>query len=274
MTVEARPRIPSTGLVYAEGVIITANHTVEWDEDIEIVLPNGEEAPATLAGRDPATDLAVLTVETKGLKVAEWADGENLKVGNLVLGVARPGDSNWATLGIVSALSGDWRTGGGGKIDRYIQTSLEQFPGLSGSPLLDLDGKVLGLNTTGLLRGFRLAIPAATVKRVAEELLNRGQIQRGYLGVTSYPVRLPESLGETSGQGHALIVTSVQLDSPADKAGLLLGDVLLALDGKPVRHIGDLVGVLDADRIGTRIALKIVRAGKADEIKVTVGARS
>lgn len=274
VSIEARRRMPSSGIVWADKVVVTANHTIETDEGIEINLPDGRTAGATVTGRDTATDLAVLAVEADGLPVPTWADSGSLRTGNLVLSVARPGDTEWASLGLVSALSGGWRTRTGGRIDRYVQTDLDLFRGFSGSALVDLSGRIVGLNSSGLLRGFALAVPTETIRRVAGELLTRGQVQRGYLGISSYPVRLPGALEEQLGQSNALLVFAVQPDSPAERAGLILGDVLAQLDGRPVGHFGELVALLDEEKIGSEAVLKVVRAGEPVDLKVTVGARS
>jgi S1-C subfamily serine protease len=274
VAVEARRRVPSSGIVWSENTVVTANHTVEADEDIELSLADGRTLAASVAGRDPATDLALLSVEEGGLPVPQWADSAGLKVGHLVLSVARPGDAEWATHGIVSALGDAWRTRAGGRIDRYLQTDLDLFRGFSGSALADLGGRVVGLNTSGLLRGFSLAVPTETIRRVAQELQTRGKMQRGYLGISSYPVRLPEDLGSELGQAGALLIFSVQPESPAAKAGLMLGDVLAQLDGTPVAQFGELVELLDEERIGAEATIKLVRAGKPLDLKVTVGARA
>ncbi len=274
VAVEGRRRVPSSGVVWAEKVVVTANHTIELDEGIEIVLADGRTLAATVAGRDPATDLAVLSVEADDLAAPTWADSGDLRVGNLVISVARPGEAEWATMGIVSALGDAWRTREGGRIDRYLQTDLDLFRGFSGSALVDLSGRVVGLNSSGLLRGFSLTIPTETIRRVAQELLTRGRMQRGYLGISSYPVRLPEPLEGELGQTNALLIFSVQPDSPAAKAGLMLGDVLAQLDGRPVGHFGELVSLLDEERIGAEATIKVVRAGKPLDLAVTVGARA
>ncbi len=165
--VEGRRRIPASGVVWsADGVIVTAHHVVEQDDDIGIGLPDGREVTATLIGRDPTTDLALLRAQATALQPAQWASAEELKVGHLALALARPGQNTMATLGIVSALSKDWRTPTGGQLDHYLQTDIVMYPGFSGGPLVSAKGQVMGMNTSALLRGISLAIPAATVRRV------------------------------------------------------------------------------------------------------------
>src|SRR5512147_2821383 len=188
--VEGRRRTPASGIVWsADGAIVTAHHVVERDE-VKIGLPDGETATAKLIGRDPTTDLAMLKADVKGLTAAKWAETSSLKVGHLVLALGRPGRTVQATLGVISALGETWRTPAGGEIDRYLQTDVVMYPGFSGGPLVGAGGEFLGLNTSGLLRGISVAIPAATIKRIGEQLLAHGKVRRGYLGVGAQPVRL------------------------------------------------------------------------------------
>jgi S1-C subfamily serine protease len=188
--VEARPRLPATGIIWsAEGIIVTAHHVVERDDNIRIGLANGETVEATLVGRDPTTDLAVLRAQTDGLTPPAWAEVDALKVGHLVLALGRPGRTVLATLGIVSALGESWRTPTGGRLDHYLQPDVAMYPGFSGGPLMDVEGSFVGLNTTALRRGTPVSITVPTLRRVVETLLAHGKVQRGYLGVAvSCPV--------------------------------------------------------------------------------------
>lgn len=269
--VEGRRRMAASGVVWsADGVIVTAHHVVEKDE-VNVVLPNGEEVSATLAGRDPTTDLAVLKTGAKGLTAPAWADPSGLKVGHLVLAAGRPGRTVQATLGVISALGEVWRTPAGGEIDRYLQTDVVMYPGFSGGPLVSAGGELAGLNTSALLRGVSVTVPYPTVKRVTEMLLTHGRVRRGYLGVGAQPVRLPGSLRDALDQETGLLIASVESDSPAEKAGLLMGDTIVALDGQPVRHLDDLLALLSGDRIGKAVSVKIVRGGEVKELTATVG---
>lgn len=268
--VEGRRRMAASGIVWsADGVIVTAHHVIEADE-VTIGLPDGKEINATLAGRDPTTDLAVLKTGAKGLAAAKWARPESLKVGHLVLAAGRPGHTVQATLGVISALGETWRTPAGGEIDRYLQTDVVMYPGFSGGPLVSAGGEVAGLNTSALLRGVSVSIPYPTVSRIAEMLLKHGRVRRGYLGVGAQPVRLPASLRDSLGQETGLLLASVEADSPAEKGGLLMGDTIVALDGQPVRHLDDLLALLSGDRIGKAVAVKIVRGGEVREVKATI----
>jgi S1-C subfamily serine protease len=313
--VEARRRLPASGIIWSsDGVIVTAYHAVERDENISVGLPNGQSVPATLIGRDPTTDLAVLRAQvpttsgaqvpttsgaqvpttsgaqvpttsgaqvpttsgakTAGLTQPTLADLDNLHVGHLVLALGRPGRTAQATLGIVSALGESWRTPAGGRIDRYLQTDVVMYPGFSGGPLVNAAGQVLGLNTSALLRGISLTVPTSTLSQVVQTLLTHGHVRRGYLGVGAQPVRLPSELGQQLGQETGLLLASVEPGSPADQGGLLLGDTIVALDGQPVRHMDDLLALLSSDRVGETLPVRIVRGGQVQELKVVVGERT
>jgi len=273
--VEARRRLPASGIVWSpDGVIVTAHHVVEYNENIGVGLPDGQTVAATLVGRDPTTDVAVLRVRATGLTPRTWATPNGLRVGHLVLALGRPGRTVQATLGIVSALSHEaWRTPAGGQVDRYLQTDVVMYPGFSGGPLVDVAGQVLGLNTSALLRGVSLTVPTPTVRRVVETLLAHGRMRRGYLGVGAQPARLPETLARQLGQETGLLVVSVTPDSPAERGGLFLGDTIVALDDQPVRGLDELVGLLSGDRIGATVPVRIVRGGQAQELKVVIGER-
>jgi S1-C subfamily serine protease len=271
--VEGRRRGPSTGVVWSEDVVVTADHVLEWDEDVTVGLPDGGTATATVVGRDPGTDVAALRVAGARLAALEWSAADGLKVGHLVLAVCRPGRTAQARLGIVSALADAWRTPAGGRLDRYLQSDIAVHPGFSGSALVEASGRLLGLNTAGLLRATPLAVPSATVKRVVESLLAHGQVRRGFLGIGTQPVRLPAPLDQQLGQETALMVNSVQPDGPAARAGLLLGDVLVAFEGHALRHPGELLPLLDEDRIGAEVKARVLRAGELRDLGIVVGAR-
>ena len=200
--VEARRRLPATGIIWSpDGVIVTAHHVVEQEEALHVGLPDSRTVAATLVGRDPTTDLAVLRTQATDLTPPTWADPtlQSLRVGHLVLALGRPGPTVQATMGIVSALATSWRTPAGGQLDRYLQTDVVMSPGFSGGPLVDVTGHVVGLNTSALLRSMSLTVPIPTLRRVVETLLTHGRIRQGYLGVSSQPVRLPAALAQRLG---------------------------------------------------------------------------
>ena len=275
VAVNARRHSPSTGIHWRSGVIVTADHTLERDEGITITLPDGSQTAATIAARDSGTDLAVLKAEGIDLPEAEIGDAGSLRVGHIVIAVARPGEGLSASWGTVSALSGAWRTWSGGQIDQLIRPDLTLYPGFSGGPLVDGQGRVVGINTSGLSRGLSLAIPASTVNRVVEQLLTRGRISRGYLGISLQPVRLPDNLKGSLGisDSGALIVVSLEEGGPAEKAGLLVGDIIVSLDGKSVTDPRDIQSVLGSESVGKSIAAKLVRGGAPTELSITVGER-
>ena len=270
--VEARSRLYASGIVWsADGVVVTAHHVVERDEGIHVGLPGGGSVPATLVGRDATTDLGVLRAEASGLVPPAWATPDALKVGHLVLALGRPGESVRATLGIVSALGDSWVTPTGARLDRYLQTDVVMYPGFSGGPLVDAGGRVVGLNTSALLRGVSLTVPYPTVRQVVEELLAHGKVRRGYLGVSAQPVRLPAALAGQVGQETGLLVAAVASGSPAELAGVLLGDVVVGLGGQPVRAIDELLAVLSGVQIGATVSLRLVRGGQVRELSVVIG---
>jgi len=272
--VEGRRRLPASGIAWSDdGVIITAHHVLERDEGITVGLPDGTEAEASVVGRDPSTDTALLRVQGKHLQPAAWADDSSARVGHLVLALGRPSDTVLATLGIVSALGDAWRTPAGGSVDRFFQTDVVMYPGFSGGPLVDASGHALGLNSSALARGISLTIPAATLRKVAESLLRHGRIQRGYLGVGAQPVRLPEEIASKAGQATGLMLASVEPGSPAGSGGLLLGDVLISLDGVPLRGMEDLLQALSTDRVGKTVEVGILRGGQMSSQKVRIEER-
>lgn len=271
--VEGRRRIPASGIVWSvDGLIITASHVVARDEGIRVGLADGNSLDAALVGRDPSTDLAVLRVDATLTPLAE-ANKQEVAVGNLVLALARPGHSVQAAWGIISALGDSWRTGGGGVIDRYVQTDLVMYPGFSGGPLVGADGSLIGLNTSALARGVSVAAPTMTLARVADTLLAHGRIRRGYLGVSTQRVHLPEALRGPVGQKRGLLVVSVETDSPAEKGGLTLGDTIVAVADIAVQNHDDLLAALSGDKIGTAVPLTILRGGQAQTVDVVVGER-
>jgi S1-C subfamily serine protease len=278
VAIHARRRIPASGVVWQPGVVVAAHHTIQRDDDITIGLHDGTAAAATLAGRDPSTDLAVLRLAEgipAGAAPPASPAADPPRVGQLALALGRPGASVTASLGIVSAVGGEWRTWQGGTIDRFVRLDVAVYDGFSGGPLVDAAGRVVGINTSGLARATALTVPAATVSRIASQLLARGHIARGWLGIATQPVRLPAALQRSLGtEAEAgLVVVNVEPDSPADRGGVLIGDILLAVDDRTVSDPGDVLGALGGDRIGRPTALQVARGGRAERLTVTVGER-
>jgi len=232
---------------------------------ITVTLPDGVSAAATLAGSDPGTDIAVLKVDAPGAPVVAAADDP--APGNLALALGRSEDSGInATLGIVSAVSGPWRTWRGGRLDRYIRLDLTLYPGSSGGLVLNAAGQALGIATSALSRIAGLAIPASTINRVVDEVLARGRVARGYLGVGLQPVELPD-------HQKGLIVLSLEPEGPAALAGVLIGDVLVALGGIAVADTDDIQTVLEKHGVGRAIEVAVVRGGASRSVSITIGER-
>ena len=276
--VDGRRRLAGTGIVWSnDGLIVTAHHIVERNENITIGLKDGLTAPATLVGRDPNTDLAVLRVEAD-LTPPNWSDADDLKIGHLVLALGRPGEDVQATLGVVSMLheegSGRRKRRSHRRMTPLIQTDVVMYPGFSGGPLVDAGGFVRGLNTSGLSRSSSsLTVPTATIRSVVESLLSHGKVRRGYLGIGAQPVRLAPALSEQMQQEIGLMLVSIEAGSPAEHSGLLQGDILVALDGEAVQVIDELLLALSDDKVGQEVTLTIVRGGEVRDVAVTVGER-
>lgn len=275
LRVEARRRLPASGFAWsADGVIVTAHHVVEQDDNIEIGLPDGKTATAKLVGRDPTTDIAVLRAEQTTLTPLALAEISNLRVGHIVLALARPGQNVMATMGIVSAFGEKWRTPMGGVYDRYVQTDVAMYPGFSGGTLVDAMGQVVGLNTSAVLRDTTISIPVPTLRRVVDMLLLHGKVRRGYIGVRAQPVKLPEKIQEQLKQESGLLLLSVEANSPAERGGLAMGDTIVAMDGEAIKHLDQLLATLSYDRIGKAVEVSVLRGGQVQKLKVTVGEQS
>ena len=271
--VEGRRRLPASGIAWsADGLVVTAHHVLERDEDIGVGLADRKAVPAGLVGRDPTTDLAVLRIEGD-LETAGWVEPGDVRVGNIALALGRPGRTVQATLGVVSALGDAWRTPTGGQIDRYLQSDVAMYPGFSGGPLVDASGSTVGVNTSALLRGITVSVPLPTVRRVVETLVAHGRVRRGFLGIGGQVVRLPEELAKELDQETGLLVVSVDPDSPAHGAGLLLGDTVVSLDGRPVRHLDDLLARLGGESVGSTASVRVLRGGQLTERDVVIGER-
>jgi S1-C subfamily serine protease len=269
--VEARRRLPASGVVWEKGVIVTANHVVERDEDIQIGLPNGEKVPATLVGRDPSSDLAVLRAAFE-LPVPNWTTIETLRVGHLVLALGRPGETIMATLGVISALERGDKLPAAMQVDHFLQTDVVMYPGFSGGALISASGRVLGINTSAM-RGISLTIPTDTVRRVVETLMTHGKMRRGYLGIGTQTAKLSSASAERAGQAYGLLVVSVEPESPAEQGGVLIGDVLISFDGSPLQSPEDLIRALRSESIGKTVPMQVVRGGALQMLQVTIGER-
>jgi S1-C subfamily serine protease len=277
VAVHARPRLPSTGIHWKDGVIVTTDGTLRRETDISVTLADGRKLPATIAGRDRRTDLAVLKIATGSLPTARLGDPASLRPGHLVLGLARLGEGGpRVSFGAVSAVGGRWRCWKGGELDRLLQSNLALYPGFGGGPLVDAAGQIHGINSGGLSRAFATTIPVETVNRVAGQLLERGYVARGWLGAAMQPVRFNPAaqrrLGLDSDSG--LVILSVEPDGPAAGSGLLVGDVIVKLGGRPIENVEALVDALGAnDVVGRTFNLDLVRGGERIKADVLIGER-
>jgi S1-C subfamily serine protease len=273
--VDARKRLPASGIAIAADLILTADHVLERDEDIKVILPDGSDLPARIAGRDPGSDLAVLKLDSASAAPAQAAKTP-ARVGQIVLALGRPtANGIEASLGTVSAVSGPVRTGRGGMLEKYIRTDTISFPGFSGGPLVGAEGTVLGVNTSGLAHGAALTIPSDLAWKIADTLVKHGHIKRGYLGIRSQTVEIPESARQSlkREQATGLLVVGVESNSPAAKGGLMVGDILTAVAGAPVEHHDELFARLSGEVVGKPTPLEILRGGGLKTVNVVIGER-
>jgi S1-C subfamily serine protease len=275
VAVHARPRLASTGVHWRDGVVVTTDGTVRRTEGLSVTLPDGRTVDATLAGRDPGTDLAVLRIAPGLLPVATAAT-TSPRPGHLVFAIGRSDDSGpRSSFGAVSSVGGPWRSWKGGEIDARLQSDLVIYPGLGGGPLIDVTGNVLGVNSGGLSRALATTIPVRTVERVLAALLARGYVARGYLGAALQAVRYSPSAQQRLGLSNrgGLVVLEVDPDGPASVGGLLLGDVVTSANGAALESPEDLIGLLGANAVGTTIRLEVVRGGSRITVELLVGER-
>jgi S1-C subfamily serine protease len=264
--VDGRKRLSATGIIWREGVVVTASHVIRRDEGVKVGLPDGEVVSGTVAGRDNNTDLAVLKIES-GVAPLALSDNDSLRVGHLVLALGRPHEAMQATMGVVSAM-------GEGRMSGAIKTDVVMYPGFSGGPLVDASGKVQGMNTSGFMRGASITVSTETINGLIDALLEHGHVRQGYLGVGAQPVRLPSELAEKLGQETGLLLAMVETNSPAEKAGLFMGDTIVSLDDEPTPHLDALLSLLSGERVGKNVTLKIVRGGQIQDVAVTIGEKS
>ena len=267
-------RFACSGIHWQSGIIVTSDESIKKARETTVTLANGETLPATLLGRDRSTDVAVFKTEAS-IPVATIDSESELKVGQIAIAVGRNKDRGlFASQGIVNTVGGAWRSSLGGNIDRFICLDLNFYPGSGGSASVNAAGQVIGFNTTGPRRSV-LTIPAATVNRVVEQLLSTGHIRRGYLGLATGPVTLPDSLvTELSlANQQGLMVMNVEAESPAQQAGILLGDILTEIEDTPVVKMRDIQTYLEPQNVGKAIAIQLIRGGAVRDISLTVGDR-
>lgn len=276
VSVRARRHYPASGVRWASEVIVTCDHAVQHEDEIAVTLPDGKTVSAKFVGRDRGTDLAVLKLESRGTPVESIGRAGDLKAGELALVIGRSPDSGVnASLGIVSAVSGPWRTWRAGQLDAYVRLDAKLFPQSSGGAVVNMRGELIGIATPALSRIAGIAIPAATVQSVTEKLLQRGFVPRGFLGIGAQPVPLSDELRKKlSIQNRtALIVLAVEPGGPAEKAGVLIGDVLTSIGDKAIEDSEDLQAHLDSGLIGKPVEIGFIRGGALGHTTVTVAER-
>jgi S1-C subfamily serine protease len=267
----------SSGVIWRDGVIVTSEHALRRDEEIHVTLPDGRVVGATLVGRDPSTDLAVLKYTEVGNRAIESGDVSAVKPGSLTLIVGRTRASGRvAALGVVSLVAGERRTWTGSSLAPYIRLDAALQPTAVGGAVVDVHGKIIGLASPRFARFGAVVIPAATVNRVAETLQKKGRIPRGYLGVALQPVRLPEQLRQSLQyeEKTAAIILEVEPEGPAHKAGIVIGDILVTLAGQPIARPENVQSHLHAENIGKSLNARIVRGGAVRDVSILVGDRA
>lgn len=270
-------RHPFSGVVFNPTAIVTVNHALRRDEDITVIIAPEHKVVAQVAGRDPGTDLAVLRLQQAvEAPKGKWGATAGLKVGELMVALGRTWRGNVvASAGVLSGLiAGPWRTWRGGELDQFIRPDLNFYPGFSGGPLLASNGELLGINTAALHRNG-ITVPAGTVQRVAAELLEKGRIERPYLGLAMQAVPLPESLRSKLNliASEGLLVAHLEPGGPAERAGVMLGDVLIELGGQPTPDTEAVQHVLRAGKVGQEIEARVIRAGALTHLKIKLEAR-
>jgi S1-C subfamily serine protease len=267
-------RRPVSGLVYAEDVVLTTMRGVGRNEHLPVRRDDGQELQGDFAGWDPATQLAVLRVPGLGAPPIVRAAAEP-RVGHLALAIARSwSNAVTATAGLVSVIGGPLATGRRRSIERVIRTSAPMHEGFSGGAFVDTAGALLGVATAISIRGLGVVIPAATAWTAAASLLQHGSLKRGYLGIVAQPIGVPDKQRGNSARAEGLLVMGVKPGSPADTAGVLVGDILLALDDHPLTSPEELLDLLVGDRVSRPATLQLIRGQQSLSVTVTIAERS
>ena len=262
-----------SGIHWRAGIVVTAEEVLDRDDDIAVTLPGGRRVPASLAGRDPTTDIAVLRFESDGLPVAELGEVASLRAGHPVFAVGNNDGGPSAAFGIVAYAGEAWESRRGGTIDHLIRLDLSLDRSTEGGALLDAEGRVLGMAVSGPRRRA-LAIPRPTIDRVVDQLLAKGRIARGYLGAGLQAARFARRSGAPSpDDGRGVLVVSIDADGPGARSGLLVGDIITAWNDKPVARVREVMRLLGPDSVGARIKLSLLRGGAPATLDVAVGER-
>ncbi|WP_127081766.1 S1C family serine protease [Dulcicalothrix desertica] len=276
VSVNVGRRFSPSGIHWRNGIIVTSDESLHNSEEVTVTLNGGKTVPVKLLGRDASTDVAVFQIDSPDIPVANIGDAATLKVGHLVLGMALSREGNIkAVMGNISVCSGAWKSMSGGNIDQFICPDITLYPGFAGGPLVDANGDVVGMNTSGR-RATALTIPSKTVNRVVDQLVVKGRIARGYLGVGMQPVRLPQNLQTAlniTGDG-GVIVVNIENNAPAEQAGILLGDILITFNDARVKDTNDVLAYLNQSQyVNQTISVQLVRGGELVNLTVTIGER-
>jgi S1-C subfamily serine protease len=274
VAVHGRGRNAASGFVWRPGHVVTADETLETDGDLAVTLPDGRRVEATLLGRDPTTDVALLKADDAEAPALPLDGAADPRPGDLVLAVGRREGEPAAHLGIVQVAGGPWRSQRGGRIDRLLRLDVRLDPRSEGGVVLDARGRAIGMAVYGPRRTV-LAIPAATIERVANQLSRSGRIARGYAGLGLQPVRLDEATARSLDlpEGRGLIVVDVDPNGPGRRAGVLQGDIVAQWDGEPVRGMRELSARLGPESVGRSVAITVIRAGQPTMLNLSVAER-
>jgi S1-C subfamily serine protease len=266
-------RWPLSGIHWRSGVIVTAEEVLERDENIKLTLPGGRVADASLAGRDPTTDVAVLRFQPDGLPTATTAEA-SLRAGYVVVAVGNHDGAPLAALGIVALAGGTWHSVRGGTIDSLIRLDLALSPAAEGGALVDLQGRVIGMTVLGPSRRA-LSIPSSTIDRVVDQLLARGHVFRGYLGAGLQPIKQERASGgsQASGSRRGVLVVSIDPNGPSARAGIIVGDIVTAWNGQPIERVREIMRLLGPESIGTTVDLGLIRGGAPAALRVVISER-
>ena len=274
---EKQSSLGSGVVVSPQGYILTNNHVVEAANEIEVALADGRKAVAQVVGTDPETDLAVIKIDLANLPAITLGHAEQSRVGDVVLAIGNPfGVGQTVTMGIISALGRNHL--GINTFENFIQTDAAINPGNSGGALIDTNGNLLGINTaiysrSGGSLGIGFAIPVSTVKTVMESIINNGQVVRGWIGVEPQDItpELAESFGLQKKSGA--IIAGVLKNGPADKAGIRPGDILVAIEGKPVSDTTEMLNLIAQLMPGNKAKMTVFRKSQESTLDVTIGKR-
>jgi serine protease DegQ len=266
-------RRPASGVVYQDNIILTTTRALGREDGLRVRRPDGGEVDAELIGWDPASSLALLRANGLDLRRLTPAS-DTPRVGHLALALARSwSNALTASAGIVSVIGGPLRTGRRRSIAEVLRTTAPMHEGFAGGAFVDVEGRLVGITTASEIRGLGVVIPASIALKTAAAVLEHGSLKRGYLGIAGQPVTLPEGQRQDDEHRTALLVVAVTNGSPAAGAGVLVGDVMLAFDGRPVESPEDLLDLLVGDRVGRTVPLRILRGRDSVDLNVTVGER-